>query len=85
MIVLDEKYYIIGGDNSFNIATKTINKEGKTVYVSQTYHKTIASALQYYIGMKQKEKINSKEYKSIKEAIEDLKQLDADIKKRIKL
>jgi hypothetical protein len=85
MIVLDEKYYIIGGDNSFNIATKGKNKEGKTVYVSQTYHKTIASALQYYIGMKQKEKINSKEYKNIKEAIEDLKKLDAEIRKKIEI
>lgn len=84
MIILDEKYVIVAGDNSFNLAVKMKVKEEEK-YVSQTYHSSILSALQYYIKLKQKEKVNSKVYKNITEAIEDLKKLDADIRKKINL
>ena len=84
MIILDSKYAIIAGEKTFNLATKQVVK-GKESYFSQTYHSSIQSALEYYIKIKQLEKLNSKTYKSIKEAIEDLKQLQEDIKSRINL
>ena len=52
MIILDDKYAIIAGDKSFNLATKQVVKN-KESYITQTYHGSIRSALQYYIKLKQ--------------------------------
>lgn len=83
MIILDDKYAIVSGDNSVNLAVKNIDKNGKENYITQTYHNTVLSAVQYYIKIKQRERISKKTYKSLSEAVEDLKKLDAEIRKQI--
>ena len=90
MIILDEKYAIDADNNSWQLCAKEQYKdkntgEQKERYAPFRYFMTMASAIESYINIKQKEKISTTEYTSLSKAIGDMKLLQADIRKRIDL
>ena len=90
MVIIDEKYAIIGSGTSFILAVKGIKKNKQTkkneeIWINQTYHSSIQSAIRYYIKLNQINKLNSKKYKSLKEVTKDFEELQNDIMKRIKV
>lgn len=90
MIILDEKYAIEADSNSWQLCSKeqyTDKKSGeqKERYSPFKYFMTMSKAVESYINIKQKEKINTTEYTSLSKAVGDLKLLQADIYKRIDL
>lgn len=82
MIKLDEMYMIDVDINSWNLCKKVIVK-GETKYIAETYHTSLANAVEKYIRIKQAEGISRKKYRSLTAAIKDLKALQQDIYTRI--
>ena len=82
MIKLDENYMIDADSNSWNLCKKVIVK-GETKYITETYHSSLASAVEKYVRIMQAEKISAKKYRSLTSAVKDLKALQQDIYARI--
>lgn len=82
MIKLDEMYRIDVDSNSWNLCKKIVVK-GETKYIAETYHTSLASAVEKYVRIKQAEGISRKKYRSLTAAIKDLKTLQQDIYDRI--
>lgn len=93
MIKLDENWYITSDSNSFNLVQKTLGKQknenGEEVevekYIAQSYHGSIQSAVTRYIKLKQMERVSTKEYKNLQEAVEDLKAMQKEIENKLKI
>ena len=82
MIKLDENYMIDADSNSWNLCKK-VTVKGETKYIAETYHSSLASAVEKYVRIMQAEKISAKKYRSLTAAIKDLKALQQDIYSRI--
>jgi hypothetical protein len=90
MIILDEKYAIDADTNCWQLCRKEKYKEKETGeekerYAPFKYYGTIQKTVEHYIDIRQKEKISSKEYKSLNRALTDLKKLQKELEQKIDL